>query len=98
MDRFIYFDKLNNNIFQSANTMGLNESIFQKDNDPKRTSKIVDNYNEKYDITKIYHFIQSPDLNHIEHLCIYIKQNLRGINFTNKTDLINKIIEGQINV
>lgn len=91
MDRFIYLDILNNNLFESARLMGLTEFSFQQDNDPKHTSGIVKTFFTRKNIFVIDHPPQSPDLNPIENLWAHIKQNLNGKNFTNRNDLIDEV-------
>lgn len=69
MDKMKYLDILKNNLKQSAQKLNLGSSfIFQQDNDPKHTAKIVQLwllYNCKM---QLHTPPQSPDLNVIENL------------------------------
>ena len=74
--------------------MGLDNFIYQHDNDPKHTSKLV----KEFFINKNRPILdcpsQSPDLNPIEHIWAYMKNQLRRNNFNNE----DKLNEGLIRV
>lgn len=93
MDRFLYLDILNNNLRVSAEKLGVNDFIFQQDNDPKHTAGLIGEFFERNGIHTMYHPSQSPDLNPIEHLWSYIKGKLVKKNFTKKSDLIDAVVE-----
>ena len=52
MNAYSYLDILKNNLFKSAQSLGLNEFIYQPDNDPKHTSKLI----KKFLLIKTYPF------------------------------------------
>ena len=64
--------------------MGLDNFIYQHDNDPKHTSKLIKEFfiNKKLFILDCTS--KSPDLNPIEHIWTYMKNQLRGKNFNKK--------------
>jgi len=64
----VYADILRHNLKVSANKMGMPGFVFQQDNDPKHTSRVVKQYFEEENIEKLDFPPQSPDLNPIEHL------------------------------
>jgi hypothetical protein len=65
------------NLDISTEKLGLKLFIFQQDNDPKHTSKLVRKYFVNNKINKLVWFLQSPDLNPIENLCAYIMVEIR---------------------
>ena len=67
--------------------MGLNEFIYQQDNDPKHTSKVVKEYLELNKVELLEWPSKSPDLNPIEHIWAYMKKKIRGKTFKNKDEL-----------
>lgn len=87
MDMWLYLDILRNNLWESASIMGLDHFIFQHDNDPKHSSKLVSEFLEVSEIEVLDWPSQSPDLNPIEHVWAYMKKELRGTNFKTKNDL-----------
>lgn len=69
MDVKMYRDILDNNLKQSTIKFGIqNNYIFQQDNDPKHTSKLLKSYFAENQIDVLPWPAQSPDLNPIEHL------------------------------
>lgn len=87
MDRFVYTQILANNLFVSADNMGLDSFIFQHDNDPKHTSKFVKGFLIDNNVRVLEWPAQSPDLNPIEHVWGLIKYKMNGIVHKNKNDL-----------
>jgi hypothetical protein len=87
MDKHLYLSILANNLLQSAKDMGLDEFIFQQDNDPKHTSMLVTRFLEEKGIEKLEWLSQSPDLNSIEHVWAKMKYNLEGKMFRNEKEL-----------
>ena len=94
----IYVDILSRNLFESAEKMGLNDFIFQQDNDPKHTSRIAKSFFEENNIKVLEWPAQSPDLNPIEHLWAYIKLRIAEKMPKNISELKRYIIEEWNNI
>ena len=88
-----YLDILKNNLKNSAVFMGLDNFIFQHDNDPKHASGIIKRFFDEKKIDVLPWPSQSPDLNPIEHVLAYMKIKLRGKNFEKKDHLKAEIIK-----
>jgi DDE superfamily endonuclease len=73
---------------------GLNEKpcIFQQDNDPKHTWRLMKEYFMENNINVLEWPAQSPDLNPIEHIWSWMKQQLSQIGIKDKADLKNKLM------
>lgn len=93
MDAKEYACILHENLSASATKMGLNEFIFQQDNDPKHTSRVAKEYFEENEIELLDWPAQSPDMNPIETLWSIIKEKLVDFIPKNKDDLKEKILE-----
>lgn len=88
MDAKMYLKILQNNLVDSAKKMNIeNNFIFQQDNDPKHSARIVREwllYNVRHTLP---HPPQSPDLNPIENLWHILDLNIRKYHIKNKNDL-----------
>jgi len=94
MDRFMYRDILNANLYQSAAKLGIVDNfLFQQDNDPKHTSKLIHEYLTENGIQRLQTPPQSPDLNPIEHLWSEIKSRLKKFKNLNSNVLKMRISE-----
>lgn len=88
MDRMVYLDILKNNLHKSANKVGLGSNfIFQQDNDPKHTAKIVKLYLLYHCKQQLHTPPQSPDLNVIENLWAQLEKSVHEHDVTSKEDL-----------
>ena len=89
-DKFQYLDILKNNLEEFFTMNNLTEPIFQ-DNDPKHTSKLVQEYLERCNFVTLEWPSQSPDLNPIKHLWAYIKKKLLGFRAKNDQELFAEV-------
>lgn len=91
MDKIQYIDILINNLDASFDMMGVENPIFQQDNDPKHTSKYATDFFDMCSFTRLAWPSYSPDLNPIEHLWARIKSQLIGFKAKNEQELFEKI-------
>ena len=68
MDRFQYMDILKNTMLPFARNNISDDFIFQNDNDPKHTARVVKQFLEEENITVLPWPSQSPDIKSIENL------------------------------
>ncbi|MCM0158344.1 transposase [Candidatus Nardonella dryophthoridicola] len=67
--------------------------VFQQDNDPKHTSRLVQEWFQENNVQVLQWPAQSPDLNPIENLWEEVERQIRTMTFPNKQTLIDKINE-----
>lgn len=83
-----YLQILQENLKSSARRLGLGRSwVFQQDNDPKHTSKVVKEWLNQARIKVLEWPSQSPDLNPIENMWTVLKKQVRVRKPTNLVEL-----------
>ncbi|GFT91311.1 transposable element Tcb1 transposase [Trichonephila clavipes] len=94
MDKMVYLEILQNNLQKSVVNVGLGSNfIFQRDNDPKHTTKIVKLHLLYHCKKELHTPPQSPDLNVIENLWPQLEKSIHEHAITSKEDLKNILKE-----
>ena len=83
-----YVDILKQNLKTSVRKLKLGRKcVFQMDNDPKHTSKVVAKWLKENKVKVLEWPSQSPDLNHIENMWAELKKRVRARRSTNLSQL-----------
>lgn len=80
MDQHQYKNILANDMLTYAHEHMSDSFVFQHDNDPKHTSRLVKGFLRESDVNVLDWPAQSPDLNPIENLWGHVQQQLKGRN------------------
>ena len=69
------------------------EYLFINDNAPVHRAHTVDNYKDQSEVTSMEWLAQSPDLNIIQNIWLYMKRELQksAVNIATKNDLLREI-------
>lgn len=93
MNAAIYKDILEKNLLTYAEETMPQNWIFQQDNDPKHTSKLLKQWFSASNIRVLRWPSQSPDLNPIEHLWEMLDRQVRKHTYSNKAALFKSLKE-----
>ncbi|CAM4900557.1 unnamed protein product [Rotaria socialis] len=84
----MYKEILAENLFQSSKKLQLGkEMVFQHDNDPKHTSRVVKNWLDKQCVKRLIWPPFSPDMNPIEHLWDELERRMKKHQPKNEKEL-----------
>lgn len=93
MNAAIYKDILEKNLLTYAEETMPQDWIFQQDNDPKHTSKLLKQWFSASNVRVLSWPSQSPDLNPIEHLWEKLDRQVRKHTYSNKVTLFKSLKE-----
>ena len=98
MTKEIYRDILQDVMLPYARDNMAADWVFQQDNDPKHTSKLVRGWFEENQVTSMVWPSQSPDLNPIENLWYELKKALPKERISNKEQLWEEVQKAWYNI
>lgn len=93
MNAAIYRDILDKNLLTYAEEKMPQDWIFQQDNDPKHTSKLLKEWFSAKNVRVLSWPSRSPDLNPIEHLWEQLNRQIRKHTHSNKATLFKSLKE-----
>lgn len=92
MDAPLYCSILADNLKESVRSMGIDDFIFQQDNDPKHTSRLAKEFFAENNIKLLSWPAQSSDMNPIENLWGLLKEKISYLQPKNLNELKQCII------